>query len=68
MHAWPLDRPNGSLSLVVLAKSRPAHVVAKWFSPSPLVAAKHYLQSRDAHFEVAIRGGVRTEPLRLAAT
>ncbi len=23
---------------------------------SPLVAAKHYLQTRDAHFEVAIRG------------
>jgi hypothetical protein len=22
----------------------------------PLVAAKHYLRTRDAHFEVAIRG------------
>ncbi len=35
----------------------PAHVVAKWLGHSRLVAAKHYLQTRDAHFEVAIRGG-----------
>ena len=34
----------------------PAHVVAKWLGHSPLVAAKHYRQTRDAHFEVAIRG------------
>jgi hypothetical protein len=34
-------------------------VVAKWLGHSPLVAAKHYLQTRDAHFEVAIRGGAR---------
>jgi hypothetical protein len=41
----------------------PAHVVAHdqtlWLGHSPLVAAKHYLQTRDAHFEVAIRGGAR---------
>jgi len=34
-------------------------VVAKWLGHSPLVAAKHYLQTRDAHFEVAIRGSAR---------
>jgi hypothetical protein len=34
-------------------------VVAKWLGHSPLVAAKHYLQTRDAHFEVAIRGMAR---------
>ncbi len=39
------------------AEALPAHVVAKWLCPRPLVAAKHYLQTRDAHFEVAIRGG-----------
>jgi hypothetical protein len=37
-----------------------AHVVAPpeapWLGHSPLVAAKHCLQTRDAHFEVAIRG------------
>jgi hypothetical protein len=32
-------------------------VVTKWLGLSPLVAAKHYLQTRDAHFEVAIQGG-----------
>jgi hypothetical protein len=37
--------------------SEPAHVVTKWLGLSPLVAAKHYLQTRDAHFEVAIQGG-----------
>jgi hypothetical protein len=38
------------------AEALPAHVVAKWLGHSPLVAAKHSLQTRDAHFEVAIRG------------
>ncbi len=42
------------------SESPPAHVVAlresPWLGHSPLVAAKHYLQTRDAHFEVAIRG------------
>jgi hypothetical protein len=38
------------------AEALPAHVVAKWLGHSPFVAAKHYLQTRDAHFEVAIRG------------
>jgi hypothetical protein len=45
----------------------PAHVVAPletpWLGHSPLVAAKHDLQSlmrlTDAHFEVAIRGMAR---------
>ena len=41
------------------AEALPALVVAKWLGHSPLVAAKHYLQTRDAHFEVAIRGGAR---------
>jgi len=31
-------------------------VVAKWLGHSGLVAAKHSLQTRDAHFEVPIRG------------
>jgi hypothetical protein len=50
-----------------------AYVVAKCLGHSPLVAAKHYLQTRDAHFEVAIRGGARiglgaaTEPIRTTA-
>lgn len=31
----------------------PAHVVAGWLGHSPLIAAKHYLQIRDAHFDLA---------------
>lgn len=54
------------------AEALPAHVVALregwWLGHSPLVAAKHYLQTRDAHFEVAIRGMPRVgEPEAQAA-
>jgi len=31
----------------------PAHVVASWLGHSPLIAAQHYLQTRDAHFDMA---------------
>jgi integrase len=30
-----------------------AHVVAGWLGHSPLIAARHYLQTRDAHLELA---------------
>ena len=33
----------------------PAHVVAGWCGHSPLIAAQHYLQTRDAHFDLATR-------------
>jgi integrase len=33
----------------------PAHVVASWLGHSPLIAARHYLQTRDTHFDMAIR-------------
>jgi len=38
----------------------PAHVVAAWLGHSPLIAAQHYLQTRDAHFDLAagVGGGV----------
>lgn len=55
------------------AEALPAHVVAKWPGHSPLVAAKRELQTRGAHFEVAIRGGARLgsgvmeQPFRTAA-
>jgi hypothetical protein len=53
------------------AEALPAHVVAlresSWLGHSPLVAAKHYLQTRDAHFEVAIRGGARVHCTGLAS-
>jgi integrase len=31
----------------------PAHVVAGWMGHSPTIAAKHYLSTRDAHFDLA---------------
>ncbi|MEI7658941.1 MAG: tyrosine-type recombinase/integrase, partial [Phycisphaerae bacterium] len=31
----------------------PAHAVAKWLGHSPLIAAQHYLQVRDTHFDMA---------------
>ena len=35
----------------------PAHVVAGWLGHSPLIAAQHYLQTRDAHFDAATNTG-----------
>ena len=31
----------------------PGHAVAKWMGHSPLIAAQHYLQDRDADFDAA---------------
>ncbi len=31
----------------------PNHVVAAWLGHSPMIAAQHYLQTRDAHFDLA---------------
>lgn len=33
------------------------HVVCDWLGNTQAVAASHYLQTTDAHFEAAIRGG-----------
>ncbi|MCI0363314.1 MAG: tyrosine-type recombinase/integrase [Phycisphaerales bacterium] len=40
----------------------PAHVVAGWLGHTPLVAARHYLQVRDAHFELATGGAESCAP------
>ena len=34
----------------------PAHTVAAWMGHSPMIAARHYLQVRDEHFELAAAG------------
>ncbi len=42
----------------------PAHVVAGWLGHSPLIAAQHYLQTRDAHFDLAagvFQGGAKSD-------
>jgi len=35
----------------------PNHVVAKWLGHSPMIAATHYLQARERHFEDVVTGG-----------
>lgn len=35
----------------------PNHVVAKWLGHSPMIAATHYLQAREHHFEDVVSGG-----------
>jgi integrase len=39
------------------AETYPAHVVAAWLGHSPAVAARHYLQVRDHHFDDVVSGG-----------
>ncbi len=47
----------------------PAHAVAGWLGHSPLVAATHYLQTRDSHFDAAAGlGNPATEAATKAAT
>lgn len=42
----------------------PAHVAAAWLGHSPLIAARHYLHTRDAHFDLAAGGtGGRAVPV-----
>ncbi len=43
----------------------PNHVAAGWLGHSPLVAATHYLQTRDAHFDLA--AGRTTQPTNTGA-
>ncbi len=46
----------------------PAHVVAGWLGHSPLIAAQHYLQTRDAHFDLAAGVGAFGEAAANPAT
>jgi hypothetical protein len=39
----------------------PNHVVAKWLGHSPMIAATHYLQARERHFEDVVPGGGTTK-------
>lgn len=46
----------------------PAHVVAGWLGHSPMIAAQHYLQTRDAHFDLAAGVGAVGEAAANPAT
>jgi integrase len=53
---WPkLFQNLRSTRETELAETYPMHVVCKWIGNTEPVAAKHYLQVTDAHFERAIR-------------
>jgi len=63
---WPKLLQNlRSTRETELAESFPLHAVTAWLGNSQLVAAKHYLQLRDEHFERAAAGptdGPKTGP------
>ena len=49
----------------------PNHVAAGWLGHSPLIAARHYLQTRDAHFDIVTglnEAAALTKPVREKAT
>ncbi len=66
---WPKLFQNLRASMATdLASRFPAHVAAEWMGHSVAVAAKHYLQTLDSHYEAAIapqcgtRGGTIAAP------
>lgn len=70
---WPRLFHNLRAScLTDWVEKAPSHAVAKWAGHSPLIGAQHYLQVRDAHFElvsgVRPRGGAATNPATNPAT
>ena len=57
---WPkLFQNLRSTRETELAESFPLHVVCDWIGNSQRVAAKHYLQTTDAHFEKAVQNPVQ---------
>lgn len=62
--AWPRLFHNMRASCATDWVERfPNHVVAGWLGHSPLIAAQHYLQTRDAHFDLATgKGQPATNP------
>ena len=57
LRAWPkLFQNLRSSRETELAETFPIHVVCRWIGNSQAVAAKHYLQVTDAHFDRAVSG------------
>ena len=55
---WPRLLQNLRASCATdWAQAHPAHECAKWLGHSPLIAATHYLQSRDLHFKAVTGSG-----------
>ena len=47
-----------------LAEDYPLHVVSAWIVNTERIAAKHYLQVTDDHFESGARIGTGSKPVR----
>ena len=56
---WPRTFSNLRASFETdLVEQFPAHVAARWLGHTPLIAAMHYLQTRDHHFDAAVSTGL----------
>lgn len=54
--AWPRLFHNLRASAAMdFCERFPSHVAASWLGHSPLIAASHYLATRDEHFDMAVR-------------
>jgi integrase len=63
LKVWPRIFQNlRSTRQTELAESFPSHVVCEWMGNSEPVAAKHYLQITDEHFERAVQNAVQHLP------
>jgi integrase len=60
LKVWPRIFQNlRSTRQTELAESFPSHVVCEWMGNSEPVAAKHYLQITDEHFQKAVQNAVQ---------
>lgn len=63
LKVWPRIFQNlRSTRQTELSESFPSHVVCKWMGNSEDVAAKHYLQITDEHFQQAVQNAVQYRP------
>lgn len=64
LEPWPkLFQNLRSTRETELAEEFPMHVVCRWIGNSQPVAAEHYLQLTDEHFERAVRGAGESDEL-----
>ena len=61
LEAWPkLFQNLRATRETELAQTYPIHVVCKWLGNSQAIAAKHYLQVTDEHFEQAAQNAAQS--------
>ena len=68
LQRWPkLFQNLRSTRQTELAEDFPTHVVCRWIGNSQPLAAKHYLQLTDDHFEKAVRNPVQQPAVATAS-